>query len=69
MPLIYVGKHPHERPWFAPDRIVNFRHDAKEGMNIVVYDKNGVAVCGRFVEGAREKWGCRLEDCVLEDIK
>ncbi len=38
MALIYVGDNPEKRPWFAPDRIGNFRHDAGEGVGMVVWD-------------------------------
>lgn len=62
MPLVYVGKDINKQPWFAPDRIGNFRHDAGEGMNMVVRDRNGVGVCGRVVDGGKWMWECKLEE-------
>lgn len=65
MPLLFIGVRTAQNPpFFVPDRLENVRHDAPDGVNMVVYDANGIPVFGRVVEGTSETWRCRMTDWV-----
>lgn len=54
--LKYIGEDPNKKPWFPPDRIGNFDHDAPEDANMIVYDAKGISICGRVSENPKSRW-------------
>ena len=59
MPLIFLGDEKN-KPYFMPDCLENFRHDARPDQSMAVLTNEGYPVCGRVIDGATSKWVCVL---------